>query len=79
MGRKVKTSISLDQDLLDWISEMVKLKRFGNTTHAIEYALQRLKEQERQELHVAVFQEVSQSAPNQPINSARASEKDRSE
>jgi Arc/MetJ-type ribon-helix-helix transcriptional regulator len=75
MGRKVKTSISLDQDLVDWIYEMVKLKRFGNTTHAIEYALQRLKEQERQELHVAVFQEASQSVPNQSTNK---SEKDRS-
>jgi len=75
MGRKVKTSISLDQDLLDWIREMVKLKRFGNTTHAIEYALQRLKEQEKEELHVAVFQEETQSIPNQPINKNR---KDRS-
>lgn len=76
MGRKVKTSISLDQDLLDWISEMVRLKRFGNTTHAIEYALQRLKEQERQELHIAVFEEESQSVSKQPINKNKT---DRSE
>ena len=52
MGRKVKTSVALDQDLLDWVDEMVKLKRFANTTHAVEYALQRLREKERQELHI---------------------------
>jgi len=44
MGGKKKTSISLDEDLLSWIDEMVKTKRFANRTHAIEYALQRLKE-----------------------------------
>lgn len=52
MRRKVKTSVSLDEDLLFWIDEMVKIKRFANRTHAIEYALQRLREQEKEELHV---------------------------
>ena len=53
MGRKVKTSIALDEDLLLWIEEMVKRKRFASRTHAIEYALQRLKEQEKEELHIS--------------------------
>jgi Arc/MetJ-type ribon-helix-helix transcriptional regulator len=57
MGRKVKTSIGLDQDLRDWINDMVKRKRFANTTHAIEYALQLLKEQGKQNLQMTVFQE----------------------
>lgn len=52
MGRKIKTSVALDQDLLSWIEEMIERKRFANRTHAIEYALQRLKEQEEEELHV---------------------------
>ena len=60
MGNKIKTSVALDKDLLNWVEKMVKLKRFASTTHAIEYALQRLKEQEKQELHVAVFEEESQ-------------------
>jgi len=54
MTRKIKTSIALDVDLLNWTNEMVKLKRFASTTHAVEYALQCLKEQENQELHIVV-------------------------
>lgn len=52
MGKKVKTSIALDEDLLIWVEKMVKRKRFANRTHAIEYALQRLREQEQEELHI---------------------------
>jgi len=48
---KRKTSIALDEDLLAWIEKMVERKRFASRTHAVEYALQRLKEQEKQELH----------------------------
>ena len=48
---KRKTSIALDEDLLAWVQEMIERKRFATRTHAIEYALQRLKEQEKQELH----------------------------
>ena len=44
MGNKVKTSIALDEDLIKWIDEMIETKRFANRTHAIEYALQRLRE-----------------------------------
>lgn len=52
MGKKVKTSIALDEDLLLWIDKLVASKRFANRTHAIEYALQRLREREKEELHV---------------------------
>jgi len=45
LGRKIKTSVALDEDLVKWIDEMVYAKRFANRTHAIEYALQRLKEE----------------------------------
>ena len=44
MGRKIKTSIALDEDIVKWIDKMVETKRFANRTHAIEYALTRLKE-----------------------------------
>jgi len=53
LGRKIKTSIAIDEDLLSWIEEMVERKRFANRTHAIEYALQRLREQEAEELHIS--------------------------
>ncbi|MEM3393900.1 MAG: ribbon-helix-helix domain-containing protein [Candidatus Methanomethylicia archaeon] len=46
MGKKIKTSIALDRDLLEWIDKMISTKRFANRTHAIEYALQKLKEDE---------------------------------
>jgi Arc/MetJ-type ribon-helix-helix transcriptional regulator len=54
LPNKIKTSIALDNDLVAWIDEMVKRKRFANRTHAIEYALQRLKEQEAEELHITI-------------------------
>jgi len=46
MGKKVKTSIALDEDLVTWIDKMISKKRFANRTHAIEYALETLKERE---------------------------------
>jgi Arc/MetJ-type ribon-helix-helix transcriptional regulator len=43
--------MDLELDLLAWIDGMIKKKRFANRTHAVEYALQRLKEQEKMEFH----------------------------
>ena len=43
MGRKVKTSIALDEELLKWIDSQIRTKRFANRTHAIEYALEQLR------------------------------------
>lgn len=45
MGKKIKTSVSLDEELLSWVDSLISSKRFANRTHAIEYALQRLREQ----------------------------------
>jgi len=58
MGRKVKTSIALDEDLLAWIEKMIERKRFASRTHAVEYALQRLREQEHEELHIMYADEI---------------------
>jgi Arc/MetJ-type ribon-helix-helix transcriptional regulator len=52
LGRKIKTSIALDEELLSWIDNLINSKRFANRTHAIEYALQRLREREKEELHI---------------------------
>lgn len=52
MVKKIKTSVALDEDLLAWVNEMIERKRFASRTHAIEYALQRLREQQEEELHV---------------------------
>lgn len=45
MGRKLKTSVSIDTDLLEWVDAQVKKKRFATRTHAIELGLQTLKDQ----------------------------------
>jgi Arc/MetJ-type ribon-helix-helix transcriptional regulator len=45
MGKK-QTSITLDSELAKWIDEKIAEKRFASTTHAIEYALQKLRREE---------------------------------
>jgi Arc/MetJ-type ribon-helix-helix transcriptional regulator len=48
LKKKVKTSIALDEGLILWIDSQIKTKRFANRTHAIEYALERLRMSERE-------------------------------
>ena len=43
VGKKIKTSVALDEELLTWIDSQIKTKRFANRTHAIEYALEQLR------------------------------------
>jgi Arc/MetJ-type ribon-helix-helix transcriptional regulator len=47
----MKTSMNLDADLVAWVDEMIKKKRFANRSHGANYALQRLREREKEELH----------------------------
>jgi Arc/MetJ-type ribon-helix-helix transcriptional regulator len=47
----MKTSMDLDADLLAWVDGMITKKRFAHRTHAVEYALQRLREREKEEFH----------------------------
>lgn len=44
---KVKTSVAIDKELLEWIDLGIKKKKFANRSHAIEYALQKLKEENK--------------------------------
>jgi Arc/MetJ-type ribon-helix-helix transcriptional regulator len=43
---KKKTSVSLNNGLLEWIHEKIKEKRFASVSHAVEYALEQLRKQE---------------------------------
>ena len=43
---KKKTSISLEEDTLNWIKKKIKEKKFASVTHAIEYALEIIRKQE---------------------------------
>jgi Arc/MetJ-type ribon-helix-helix transcriptional regulator len=42
--RKIKTGVTLDPELYDWIQSKIKTRQFSNVTHAIERGLILLKE-----------------------------------
>jgi len=46
MGKR-KTSVSLDEEILKWIEQKIKEKRFASVSHAVEYAFEQLKKQEK--------------------------------
>ena len=43
---KKKTSVSLDEETLEWIKKKIREKRFASISHAVQYALEQLKEKE---------------------------------
>jgi Arc/MetJ-type ribon-helix-helix transcriptional regulator len=45
MGKKIKTSIALDEELLQWIDKEMQTRRFASRTHAIEYAIEQLRKE----------------------------------
>lgn len=44
MGKNITKTITVDSDLLDWVDEQIRNKRFHNLTHAVNLGLQKLKE-----------------------------------
>jgi len=44
--KKLKTSVAIDRDLIAWVDKMIAKKKYASRTHAIEYALQQLRENE---------------------------------
>ncbi|MDA4131839.1 MAG: ribbon-helix-helix domain-containing protein [Thaumarchaeota archaeon] len=45
MPKKLNTSVSLDVEMLKLIDVAIKKKKFASRSHAIEYALQKLKDE----------------------------------
>ena len=43
--RKIKTSVTIDPDLFNWVQEKIKTREFSSITHAIERGLILLKEE----------------------------------
>jgi len=41
---KVKVTASIKEDLVNWVDKEVNKSRFASRTHAVEYALTKLKE-----------------------------------
>lgn len=51
MADRISVSVpDEDWDLIEWVDEMVEKKRFSNRSHAIRYALYRLKEDDRRDV-----------------------------
>lgn len=46
---KAKISVTVEQKYVDWIDSQIKTMRFRNRSHAVEYALAKLLEQEKKE------------------------------
>jgi Arc/MetJ-type ribon-helix-helix transcriptional regulator len=40
---KIKTSVTIDEDLVKWIDGEINKKRFANRSHAVEFALYHIK------------------------------------
>ena len=46
---KVRRSVTLSREILDWIDEQIREKRFSNVSHALEYAVFQLMKKEKEE------------------------------
>jgi Arc/MetJ-type ribon-helix-helix transcriptional regulator len=42
----MKVTATIDQELIDWIDKEVESRKYRNRSHAIEYAIAKLKESE---------------------------------
>ena len=42
---KIRQSVSIQKDLYEWIQTQIKEQRFKDTTHAVNLALYRLREE----------------------------------
>jgi len=46
---KIRRSVTISEELVKWIQEEIKRKRFKDVSHAIEYALYRLMEESKKQ------------------------------
>ena len=46
---KIRRSVTISKELMDWIQQEIKRKRFKDVSHAIEYALYCLMEESKKE------------------------------
>lgn len=40
---RAKVTVTVDQDLMKWVDQLVEDKKFRNRSHAVEYALYELR------------------------------------
>lgn len=46
---KQRLQVTIREDLVKWVDQQVEKLKFANRSHAIEYALMKLKENEKKE------------------------------
>jgi Arc/MetJ-type ribon-helix-helix transcriptional regulator len=46
---KIRRSVTISEELMKWIQEEIKRKRFKDVSHAIEYALYKLMEESKKQ------------------------------
>ena len=46
---KIRRSVSISKELMEWVSQEIKRKRFKDVSHAIEYALYQVMEESKKE------------------------------
>lgn len=42
MSKKIRKSVSLSKEVLDWIDRQIKDRKFSNVSHCLEYAVWKL-------------------------------------
>ena len=47
---KVRRSVTLSKEILDWLKEQIEQKRFGSISHGIEFCVHREMQREKQEI-----------------------------
>jgi len=43
---KTKTSVSISNDLKEWVMKKIREKKFASVSHAVEYALEELRKRD---------------------------------
>jgi Arc/MetJ-type ribon-helix-helix transcriptional regulator len=46
---KIRRSVTISKELMEWIQEEIKRKRFKDVSHAIEYSLYKVMEESKKE------------------------------
>ena len=46
---KKQVTVNLDEEMLEWIEEKIKEKKFATRSHSLEYALMRLMKEEKEQ------------------------------
>jgi Arc/MetJ-type ribon-helix-helix transcriptional regulator len=57
MKAKVRTTITLDKELMDWVVENIKERRFASVSHAVEFSIQKQINREREDFNIGMINE----------------------